>query len=41
MDEVIARVSEQLPTTFPENVAGPIFDGMREARDHLIRSKFG
>jgi serine/threonine-protein kinase HipA len=41
MDEVIARVSEQLPPTFPENVAGPIFDGMREARDHLTRSKSG
>ena len=41
MDEVIADVSEQLPPSFPANVAGPVFNGMLAARDRLIRSKPG
>lgn len=38
MDEVIERVADRLPATFPEAVAGPIFDGMRRAREKLARS---
>jgi serine/threonine-protein kinase HipA len=41
MDDVIAGVAGQLPQSFPEDVAGPIFNGMREARDRLTRSKPG
>lgn len=39
VDEVIQTVADQLPTPFPADVAGPILDGMREARDRLIRSR--
>ncbi len=39
MDEVIAEVSGQLPRSFPGDVASSIFNGMREARDQLTRSK--
>ncbi|MCP3175883.1 MAG: type II toxin-antitoxin system HipA family toxin [Desulfuromonadales bacterium] len=39
MDEVIQTVTEQLPPSFPADTAGPILDGMREARDRLIRSQ--
>lgn len=39
MDEVIRTVMDQLPPFFPADVAGPIVDGMREARDRLIRSR--
>jgi serine/threonine-protein kinase HipA len=41
MDDVITGVAGQLPPSFPEDVAGPIFNGMREARDRLTRSKPG
>jgi serine/threonine-protein kinase HipA len=39
MDEVIQTVTDQLPPSFPADVAGPILDEMREARDRLIRSR--
>lgn len=39
MDEVIQAVTDQLPPSFPADVVEPILDGMREARDHLIRSR--
>jgi serine/threonine-protein kinase HipA len=38
LDQVINQVGDQLPETFPEAVAGPIFAGMRNARERLIRS---
>ncbi|MFO7713028.1 type II toxin-antitoxin system HipA family toxin [Desulfosarcina sp.] len=41
MDDVITGVAGQLPPAFPEEVAGPVFNGMREARDRLTRSKPG
>jgi serine/threonine-protein kinase HipA len=37
LDRVIDQVSNQLPETFPDAVAGPIFSGMRNARDKLAR----
>ncbi|ABQ25676.1 type II toxin-antitoxin system HipA family toxin [Geotalea uraniireducens] len=39
MDDVIAAVSGQLPQSFPEGVSEAIFDGMRNARDRLVRSR--
>jgi serine/threonine-protein kinase HipA len=36
MDEVIAQVATQLPTSFPAEVAQSIFCGMRGARDRLL-----
>ena len=39
MDQVIDEVRTQLPASFPESVAGSIFDGMRMARDKLVRTK--
>jgi serine/threonine-protein kinase HipA len=41
MDDVINQVSAQLQATFPDAVAGPIFDGMRSAREKLARSTAG
>jgi serine/threonine-protein kinase HipA len=38
LDQVIDQVSAQLPDSFPDAVAGPIFSGMRTAREKLIRS---
>lgn len=38
VDQVIDEVSALLPSSFPDAVAGPIFDGMRTARDRLVRS---
>ena len=38
LDQVINQVSAQLPDSFPDDVAGPIFNGMRTARDKLVRS---
>lgn len=38
LDQVIAEVDAQLPGSFPNAVAGPIFDGMKTARDRLIRT---
>jgi serine/threonine-protein kinase HipA len=38
LDRVIAEVSSQLPGSFPDAVAGRIFDGMKTARDKLIRT---
>lgn len=38
MDQVIDKVSGELPALFPDAVAGPIFDGMKTARDKLIRA---
>ncbi|MCF6267611.1 MAG: hypothetical protein L3J57_13860 [Desulfuromusa sp.] len=38
LDQVIDQVGEQLPATFPDAVASPIFDGMRNAREKLVRS---
>lgn len=39
MDEVLQSVTDQLPPSFPADVGGPILDGMKEARDRLIRSR--
>lgn len=39
MDEVIANVSSKLPASFPGEMGTAIFDGMRDARDRLRRSK--
>jgi serine/threonine-protein kinase HipA len=39
MEEVIEKVAGQLPASFSGEVAAPIFDGMREARDRLVRSR--
>ncbi len=38
MDQVIDNVSGELPASFPDAVAGSIFDGMKTARDKLIRT---
>lgn len=38
IDQVIDEVSRQLPESFPYSVSGPIFDGMRAARDKLNRT---
>ncbi len=38
LDQVIDQVGEQLPATFPDAVVSPIFDGMRNAREKLVRS---
>ncbi len=38
LDQVIDQVGGQLQATFPDSVAGPIFDGMRMAREKLTRS---
>ena len=38
LDQVIAEISAELTDTFPDAVAGPIFDGMKTARDKLIRT---
>ena len=38
LDQVIAEVDGQIPGSFPDAVAGPIFDGMKTARDKLIRT---
>ncbi len=39
MDQVIAEVSAQLPDSFPDAVAEPIFEGIKAARDKLIRTR--
>ncbi|HEQ60743.1 MAG TPA: type II toxin-antitoxin system HipA family toxin [Firmicutes bacterium] len=39
MDEVVKAVTDQLPPSFPADVGVPILDGMKEARDRLIRSR--
>lgn len=39
LDQVIAEVSAELPDSFPDSVAGPIFDGMKAARDKLVRTR--
>jgi serine/threonine-protein kinase HipA len=39
MDGVVETATNQLPSSFPDDVAGPILDGMREARDRLVRSR--
>ena len=38
MDYVIDQVADQLPGGFPDSVAGPILNGMRENRDRMVRS---
>ena len=38
MDYVIDQVADQLPGSFPDSVAGPILNGMRENRDRMLRS---
>jgi len=38
MDHVIDQVADQLPAGFPDSVAGPILNGMRENRDRMVRS---
>jgi serine/threonine-protein kinase HipA len=39
MDGVIQTIRDQLSPSFPADVAGPILDGMKGARDRLIRSR--
>jgi serine/threonine-protein kinase HipA len=39
MDEVIEKVASLLPVGFPTDVAGPIFEGMKTARDRMIETK--
>lgn len=39
MDEVIEKVASLLPVGFPTDVAGPIFEGMKTARDRMIDTK--
>ena len=39
VDIVIARVSQQLPRDFPKNIAQPIFDGLRNAKNKLKLEK--
>lgn len=39
MDEVIEKVASLLPVGFPADVAEPIFEGMKTARDRLIETK--
>ncbi|HKZ16629.1 MAG TPA: type II toxin-antitoxin system HipA family toxin [Geobacteraceae bacterium] len=39
MEDVILDVTRQLPPSFPEEVSESIFDGMRNARDRLTRSR--
>ena len=39
MDEVIGVAAAQLPPSFPGEVGEAIFDGMRNARDRLVRSR--
>jgi serine/threonine-protein kinase HipA len=41
MDDVIMVVARQLPQSFPQEVSESIFQGMRNARDRLIRSREG
>ena len=38
MDQVIDQVAAKLPSTFPDSVAGPILNGMKENRDRMMRS---
>jgi len=38
MDHVIDQVADQLPGSFPDSVAEPILNGMRENRDRMVRS---
>ncbi len=38
MDQVISHVGGQLPASFPDAVAGPILNGMKENRDRMMRS---
>jgi len=37
MDSVIAQVASELPAFFPDDVARAIFNGMKSARDRLLR----
>jgi serine/threonine-protein kinase HipA len=39
MDEVIEKVATLLPVGFPTDVAEPIFEGMKTARDRVIETK--
>ncbi len=39
LDKVIGVVAGQLPQSFPGEVSEAIFEGMRNARDRLIRSR--
>lgn len=39
MDDVVQTVKDQIPPSFPSDVAESILDGMGEARDRLIRSR--
>ncbi|MDV6316442.1 hypothetical protein [Idiomarina sp. HP20-50] len=36
VDHVIEQVKKDLPADFPENVASPIFDGMRARSERLL-----
>ena len=38
MDQVIDQVAGKLPASFPDSVAGPILNGMKENRDRMMRS---
>jgi len=39
MDVIIKRVAGELPSSFPTDVAEPVFTGMQNARDRLVRSR--
>lgn len=41
MDDVIREVAGELPQSFPEETSESIFQGMRNARDRLVRSRNG
>ena len=38
MDHVIDQVADKLPENFPDSVAGPILNGMKENRNRMLRS---
>jgi serine/threonine-protein kinase HipA len=38
MDQIIDQVAGKLPASFPDSVAGPILNGMKENRDRMMRS---
>jgi serine/threonine-protein kinase HipA len=38
VDDVIAAVSSDLPETFPDDIAAPVFEGMRSNRDRTLHT---
>jgi serine/threonine-protein kinase HipA len=37
MDGIIEQTAGGLPSDFPDDIARSVFDGMKQARDRLIR----